>query len=134
MIAVSEKNYPTFKKLGSAGDSFNDVVTEVLNKICRPVPVERPTPRTRVQRRLQPRWSVIIPDMNSHVWAGHKLYVSLTNSYGIQQVPKPTMVTVCLTDLHEECTGTYVDTTNNFKIQCRCECHTNSNRKVRIRK
>jgi hypothetical protein len=28
MIAVSEKNYLALKKLGTAGDSFNDVVTE----------------------------------------------------------------------------------------------------------
>jgi predicted CopG family antitoxin len=31
MIAVSEENYLALKKLGSAGDSFNDIVTEVLN-------------------------------------------------------------------------------------------------------
>jgi hypothetical protein len=31
-IAVSEKNYFTLKRLGGAGDSFNDVLTEVLNK------------------------------------------------------------------------------------------------------
>lgn len=30
MIAVSEKNCLTLKKLGSAGDSFNDALTEVL--------------------------------------------------------------------------------------------------------
>jgi predicted CopG family antitoxin len=45
MIAVSEENYFTLKKLGSAGDSFNDVVTEVLkqveknkNKLSRTIP------------------------------------------------------------------------------------------------
>jgi predicted CopG family antitoxin len=32
-IAVSEKNYLTLKSLGRAGDSFNDVLTEVLRKI-----------------------------------------------------------------------------------------------------
>jgi predicted CopG family antitoxin len=30
MIAVSEKNYLALKKRGGAGDSFNDVVTELL--------------------------------------------------------------------------------------------------------
>ncbi len=29
-IAVSEENYFALKRLGSAGDSFNDVLTEVL--------------------------------------------------------------------------------------------------------
>ena len=45
MIAVSEANYLALKKLGSAGDSFNDVVTEVLkqvekneNKLSRTIP------------------------------------------------------------------------------------------------
>lgn len=33
MIAVSEENYLALKKLGSAGDSFNDVVTEVLKQV-----------------------------------------------------------------------------------------------------
>ena len=33
MIAVSEDNYLALKKLGSAGDSFNDVVTKVLKKL-----------------------------------------------------------------------------------------------------
>jgi predicted CopG family antitoxin len=32
MIAVSEENYLALKKLGSAGDSFNDVITEVLKQ------------------------------------------------------------------------------------------------------
>jgi hypothetical protein len=31
-ITVSEKNYQALKALGRAGDSFNDVVTEVLKK------------------------------------------------------------------------------------------------------
>ena len=31
-ITVSEKNYLALKALGRAGDSFNDVVTEVLKK------------------------------------------------------------------------------------------------------
>jgi predicted CopG family antitoxin len=33
MIAVSENNYLVLKSLGRAGDSFNDVVTEVLKKV-----------------------------------------------------------------------------------------------------
>jgi predicted CopG family antitoxin len=32
MIAVSEKNYLILKRLGRAGDSFNDVITEVLKQ------------------------------------------------------------------------------------------------------
>jgi predicted CopG family antitoxin len=32
-IAVDEGNYRTLKKLGQAGDSFNDVITEVLKKM-----------------------------------------------------------------------------------------------------
>jgi predicted CopG family antitoxin len=32
-IAVSQKNYLTLKQLGSAGDSFNDVVSEILSRV-----------------------------------------------------------------------------------------------------
>jgi predicted CopG family antitoxin len=37
-IAVSEENYPILKSLGKAGDSFNDVVSEMLKvlKLQRP--------------------------------------------------------------------------------------------------
>jgi predicted CopG family antitoxin len=34
-ISVSYENYLTLKKLGSTGDSFNDVLTEVLKKITK---------------------------------------------------------------------------------------------------
>jgi predicted CopG family antitoxin len=37
MIAVSTENYLALKGLGNAGDSFNDVVTEVLKKIKEPL-------------------------------------------------------------------------------------------------
>ena len=33
MIAVSQENYLTLKRLGNAGDSFNDVISSVLNKV-----------------------------------------------------------------------------------------------------
>ena len=36
-IAVSSKNYLALKRLGNAGDSFNDVVTEILRKINEPL-------------------------------------------------------------------------------------------------
>jgi hypothetical protein len=122
-IAVSEEKYLPLKKLGSAGDSFNDVVTEVLKQCLQTGPIERPTPGTGVQRQVQPRWSVIIPDMNSHVSASHKVYAMPANSDQIKQILKPTIVTICLTNMHEECTGNYVDTTNSFRIQCKCKCH-----------
>jgi predicted CopG family antitoxin len=32
-ITVSERNYHILKRLGSAGDSFNDVVTEILKRL-----------------------------------------------------------------------------------------------------
>jgi predicted CopG family antitoxin len=31
-IAVSQKNYLALKRLGEAGDSFNDVISEILKK------------------------------------------------------------------------------------------------------
>jgi hypothetical protein len=32
MIAVSQENYLALKRLGSAGDSFNDVISEILKE------------------------------------------------------------------------------------------------------
>jgi predicted CopG family antitoxin len=32
-ITVNERNYHTLKRLGNAGDSFNDVVTKLLKKL-----------------------------------------------------------------------------------------------------
>jgi len=31
-IAISEENYQKLKKMGCAGDSFNDVITEILKE------------------------------------------------------------------------------------------------------
>src|ERR687898_3154608 len=102
---------------------MEELSKNIIRKLVAP---ERPTQRTRMRRmRIQPRWSVIILSMNSYVSASHKLYAMSANSHQIQQIPKPTVVTMCLTDGHEECTGTYVDTTNSFKIQCKCRCHAN---------
>jgi predicted CopG family antitoxin len=33
IISVSDANYLALKRLGMAGDSFNDVLTQILNKI-----------------------------------------------------------------------------------------------------
>jgi predicted CopG family antitoxin len=33
LISVSQENYLTLKRLGCAGDSFNDVITVVLKKL-----------------------------------------------------------------------------------------------------
>jgi predicted CopG family antitoxin len=32
-IAISHENYITLKKLGDAGDSFNDVISRILEKM-----------------------------------------------------------------------------------------------------
>jgi Putative antitoxin len=32
-ITVKEENYYILKRLGNAGDSFNDVITQLLNKL-----------------------------------------------------------------------------------------------------
>ena len=34
-IAISKENYYTLKKLGDAGDSFNDVVTEIIKQVTK---------------------------------------------------------------------------------------------------
>jgi predicted CopG family antitoxin len=35
-ISISESNYRTLKTMGQAGDSFNDVLTDILIKILGP--------------------------------------------------------------------------------------------------
>ena len=32
-IAIDERNYAALKNLGKAGDSFNDVITELLKRV-----------------------------------------------------------------------------------------------------
>jgi hypothetical protein len=127
MIAVSKENYLILKRLGRAGDSFNDVITEVLKqRNLQTDPIRGPTQMTRMRRmQIQPRWSMIIPNMNNYISANQKLCAISVSSHQKQQIPKPTVVTMCLTDGHEECTGTYVDATNSFKIHCKCKCHVN---------
>jgi predicted CopG family antitoxin len=39
MIAVSEENYVALKRLGRAGDSFNDVITEILKQYPQTGPI-----------------------------------------------------------------------------------------------
>ena len=39
-ITVDERNYHTLKRLGSAGDSFNDVISKLLKKLEMEEPVE----------------------------------------------------------------------------------------------
>jgi predicted CopG family antitoxin len=33
MISITPENYKILKKLGGAGDSFNDVITDILKRI-----------------------------------------------------------------------------------------------------
>jgi predicted CopG family antitoxin len=39
-ISISYGNYLTLKKLGSTGDSFNDVLTELLKKVRSPLQID----------------------------------------------------------------------------------------------
>jgi predicted CopG family antitoxin len=55
MIAVSRENYLALKGLGSAGDSFNDVITEVLKKVKSPLQTD-----SRVGRSTGQSTAVIV--------------------------------------------------------------------------
>ena len=52
MIAVSTENYLALKRLGSAGDSFNDVVTEVLKKVKQPLQTDSRVGRSGDQNAM----------------------------------------------------------------------------------
>jgi predicted CopG family antitoxin len=43
-IVLDEQNYQALKKLGCAGDSFNDVVTDVLKRLQLPQTFAEPGP------------------------------------------------------------------------------------------
>jgi hypothetical protein len=120
-IAVSGENYIALKKLESAGDSFSSDVTEVLKQSLNNGP----------SRAANSKGQNAATDTTT---ASHKLYVIPANSDQVKQILKPTVVTICLTDMHEECTGNYVDTTNSFRIQCKCSCHLRRRRKRNLRK
>jgi predicted CopG family antitoxin len=40
-ITVDERNYLTLKRLGSAGDSFNDVISRLLKRFTTQEPEEK---------------------------------------------------------------------------------------------
>jgi predicted CopG family antitoxin len=48
-IAVSKENYLALKRLGSAGDSFNDVVTEVIKQLKTPLQIGQTSPKRRAR-------------------------------------------------------------------------------------
>ena len=107
-IAISEENYLAIKKLCNTGDSFNDVFTGVLLKS------EKNGENKQTKRKVD-----------------HQIYngrsnesnqVKITNS----KVIKSPCVTTCLTNSHDECTGSYESGSGEFKIECHCSCHYNS--------
>ena len=51
-IAVSEQNYLALKRLGSAGDSFNDVISEVLKKVRQPLQTDSRVGRSGDQNAM----------------------------------------------------------------------------------
>ena len=81
-------------------------------------------------RRIQPRRSVTIPNMENNVLANDKLCVISTNQEKTLEDNEPSnqtlesefIVTECLSSC-EDCNGRYEDNTGKFKIQCRCKCH-----------
>jgi hypothetical protein len=47
-IVIEEDNYAALKELGKAGDSFNDVLTEILAKVKM---VPEASPKVRAQKQ-----------------------------------------------------------------------------------
>jgi hypothetical protein len=123
MIAVSEKNYLALKKLGSAKDSFNDVVTEVLKQGLQAGPGRATNSKDQNAGTDITTLERDYTRYEKPLSVSHKLYAIPVNSDQVKQIVKPTVVTICLTNTHEECTGNYVDKTNSFRIRCKCRCH-----------
>jgi predicted CopG family antitoxin len=107
-IAISEENYPAIKRLRRAGDSFNDVVTIVILN-SEKNGKDKQT-KSNIDNQIHNRRS------------GESNQVKITNS----KVIKSSCVTICLTNSHDECTGSYESGSGEFKIECHCSCHYNS--------
>jgi hypothetical protein len=105
--AISE-NYLAIKKLGNTGDSFNDIFTGVL------LQSEKNSKNKQTKRKVDDQ----IHNENSR----ESNQAKITNS----KVIKSPCVTTCLTNSHIECTGSYESRLGEFKIECHCSCHYNS--------
>lgn len=104
-IAISEENYLTVKRLGNTGDSFNDVPTGAL------IQSEKNGEYKQTKRKVDNQ----IHNGNSKESKQAKIANSKAN--------KSPCVTTCLTNSHEECTGSYESRLGEFKIECHCSCH-----------
>ena len=106
--AISEHNYLAIKKLGGAGDSFNDELTGAL---------------IRLEKNFKDNQTRSNQNYQIHT-------VKSSESNQIKEsdpiVIKSPFVTTCLTNSHDECTGSYEYRLGAFEIECRCDCHYNS--------
>jgi hypothetical protein len=106
--AISKQNYPAIKKLGGAGDSFNDKFTGALI-------------------RLEKNFKADQTQSNQN----NQIYTVKSSESNQTKEPnsiviKSLFVTTCLTNSHDECTGSYEYGLGEFKIECHCDCHNNS--------
>jgi hypothetical protein len=106
--AIFKQNYPAIKKLGGAGDSFNDELTGAL---------------IRLEKNFKERQTQSNQTNQIHtVKSSESNQIKESNSIVI----KFPFVTTCLTNSHDECTGSYEYKLGEFKIECHCNCHYNS--------
>ena len=57
---------------------------------------------------------------------------NLTDSFNIQKIIEIVIVTICLTNDHDQCNGKYVDSQGKFLIKCHCDCHLKPNHYSRL--
>lgn len=107
-VAISEENYPAIKRLRRADDSINDVVTIALLN----------SEKNGKDKQTKSHKDNQIYNGRSN----ESNQVKITNS----KVIKSPCVTTCLTNSHDECTGSYESGLGEFKIECHCSCHYNS--------
>jgi hypothetical protein len=110
-IAISEKNYPAIKRLGRADDSFNDVVTIVL---------------LNSEKKSKDKQTKSKDNQIHNGSSNESNRVKITNP----KVIKSPYVTTCLTNSHNECTGSYESEIGEFKIECHCSCHYDSSMRL----
>jgi hypothetical protein len=132
-------NYLSLKKLGSIGDSFSDIVTEIQEeiegnkKLSQTMLIGWPgLSMISVKAKAISEKESSHNGNNNNVLFEDKFYVHNNDDkkkISLKQTPQkeeqrlsPIIVTECLST-HQECTQEYSDITNSFRIKCFCNCH-----------
>jgi hypothetical protein len=61
--------------------------------------------------------------MNNIKSLRNKDFTDLVNNIPDQNLKEVAIVSVCLCEEHDKCTGSYIDYTKTYSVKCACSCH-----------